>query len=128
LLAQTPNHVHHRRSRYAGLKALLPLLGPQELLARCPNLIPSSLAAVTAGGNTAPPATRLLLLVLRSLMPAESPQKPKTKGKDNVVNGGEQEEAVAAVRALWLRPVAQALLHPHRAARTKVADHLLQVN
>jgi len=64
-------------------------------------------------------------------MPAEPSQKPKAKGKEDVVNGGAREEkgeaeAVMAVRALWLRPVAQALLHPHRAAGTKVADHLLQ--
>ena len=66
-------------------------------------------------------------------MPAEPSQKLKVKGKEAVVNGGAREEkgeaeaeAVMAVCALWLRPVAQALLHPHRAAGTKVADHLLQ--
>jgi hypothetical protein len=140
-------HPPRRRSRYAGLKALLPILGPHELLARCPTLIPSSLAAVTAGGNTAPPATRLLLLVLRSLMPGTTPgaagsQKKKKRDREKAKGRGEEkkeeekaeevegvnrnDETVAAVRALWLRPVAQALLHPYRPARTRVADHLLQ--
>lgn len=134
-LTPTKNETTHSRSRYAGLKALLPILGPTKLLALCPNLIPSLLAAITAGGNVAPPASRLLMLVLRLHMPTSAvvagARQGKKKGEVAATAASEQqaqqEQAVVAVRALWLRPVAQALCHPHRPARTRIADYLLQV-
>lgn len=74
------------------------------------------------------------MLVLRLLMPAVEGLGKKAKAKaakeGQAVNGTGQEEqqaTVAGVRALWLRPVAQALLHSQRSARTRIADHLLQV-
>lgn len=74
------------------------------------------------------------MLVLRLLTPTPAAvsgaRHGKKKGEVAVaapVQQEQQEQAVAAVRALWLRPVAQALCHHQRPARTRVADYLLQV-
>ncbi|TFJ82302.1 hypothetical protein NSK_006421 [Nannochloropsis salina CCMP1776] len=104
-----------RRSRYAGLKLLLPIVGSRMLLSESSHLVPSLIDAVAGSSSTAASASRLLLQLLRGL---------RASTDDCAPSGSTREDEM---RALWVRPVATALLRAgNKAGRLRVADYLLE--
>ncbi|GAB5035431.1 Hypothetical protein NocV09_02600720 [Nannochloropsis oceanica] len=107
-----------RRSRYAGLKILVPVVGAAQLLTQSPTLIPSLLDAITGSSSTAASASRLFLQILRNLSAGTEQGKISSSG-----NSSSHDK----VRTLWLRPVAAALVDGRDGARrVRVADYLLE--
>jgi hypothetical protein len=100
--APLPSRASNRRCRYAGLRLLVPRLGAQGVLARCPGLIPSLLSTTVTHPRMSSPASQLLLKLLDHAGPL-----------------------VSRARASWLDPLAESLMSTDPLVRKRASEYLL---